>query len=138
VNRTSSRRNTFALFGALWVGCGGPARPAPSTVDRTEGAPACETDQSQLKVMLHPGQAMHTPVGVDVTFVGSGHDDFDDGRFDDWVSLRFQIGDEVIERMVSVHAPRRASELPTVCWQLGAATKDGIEIIFMPKAGTAP
>lgn len=76
------------------------------------------TDASQLTVEVERGQTVETPTGVTVTFVEAGHDDFEDGGFDDWVSLRFQRGDEVVSRMPSVLAESPVEPVLGVCWQL--------------------
>ena len=82
---------------------------------------------------MKSGQVKQTPTGIEVTFVGQGHDDFDDGRFDDWVALRFRRGNEKAERMVSVYGEHQAEELLGACWILDSARGDEIVITFFPK-----
>lgn len=124
-------------------GCGGgsgerPLRNTPN--ERTARSPpdaaanpACDLDKSALTVKLVTGQTVATPTGIEVTFVTSGHDDFEHDRFDDWVSLRFHHDGAVEDRMVSLLAPRRAERLFEGCWQLVGLRAGVLEIVFLPK-----
>src|SRR5688572_23432297 len=117
------------VLALIAASCGAPsepsnrATPAPPAVAQHASPPvvhenpACDGDASQLTVELLAGQTLATPVGVEVTFFGADHADYDDGRSDDWVSLRFRRGGAVEHRIVSLYAPRRADEVFDGCWR---------------------
>jgi hypothetical protein len=73
-----------------------------------------------------------------VTFVGSSHDDYDDGRFDDLVELRFARGGKSEVRIVSVHAPARVDEVLDVRWNLQSAHPRELEIVLYPRVDARP
>jgi hypothetical protein len=109
---------------------GSSAGTTPAPV--SPGDPACDTNASALTVALVAGQTIETATGVAVTFVGTGHDDFGDGRFDDWVSLQFRRDGSVEDRMVSLHAPPRAERLFYGCWKLIGLVDRKLTLVFLP------
>jgi len=56
-----------------------------------------------------------------------------DGRFDDWVVVRFQRGSELTSRTVSIYGEPHAEELLGACWILGLAGSEQIVITLYPR-----
>ena len=110
-------------------------RPQPSSAPAEPRSNGCDTTKSALQVTLKRGRPSATPTGIEATFVGAGHDDFADGRFDDWVEVRFQRGGEVTSRIVSLYGQRRAEELLGACWSLDSGGSEQIVITLYPRPG---
>ena len=129
-------RSAIALVVAT-VSCGAAQEPAtdvrrPSAETRPLAIESgCVTNKSALRVVLDVNQLVRTPTGIDVTYLGAQHDDFDDGRFEDSVSFRFQRRAEIETRMVSIHA-RQAQQVLTGCWRLLEASPSRAVIELLP------
>ncbi|NOU34813.1 MAG: hypothetical protein HOO96_43535 [Polyangiaceae bacterium] len=61
---------------------------------------------------------MSTASGIEVTFHGSSHDHFEDGRFDESASFHFRRGPAQTDRMPSVLAPHPLDDVLGHCWRI--------------------
>lgn len=140
----SVRHGVFALL-ATALACGPSPAPASSGAGRASVVPSsprssarCDTSKSALAVTLEAKHPVATPAGIEVTFVGAGHDDFADGRFDDWVEVRFRRGDESISRIMSVYGDHPTEEVLGACWRLTSAGAERIALTLYPRRADAP
>jgi hypothetical protein len=126
-------RLALVVIVAALAACGGTS-PRPSSSGQTAVAsPECRTDLSALVVTLALQKSAATPTGVTIAYVGAGHDDFDDGRFDDWVELRFTRAGKTEARMVSVYAPPRVEAEDEYCWELRSAKPGQVVVAVYPR-----
>ena len=81
---------------------------------------------------------MSTASGLEVTFRGTSHDDFGDGRFDETAAFHFRRGPAETDRMPSVLAPRALEEVLGHCWRYVRVERDEATIELAPAVATAP
>ena len=125
------------------IGCGSPPpptrapeAPAPAPERHETGDPRCDTGHSALTVTLEQGKTAHVPFGnpsIDITYLGTTHADYDDGRFENLVHLVFQRGAAKESRLVDVRAEGRAELLLDTCWAL-TSHGDEVAVTLFPKA----
>jgi hypothetical protein len=85
---------------AVVIACGPTARPQHSASPRR-----CAGHREHLD--LRVGQPSVASEGIRVTLSGTSHDDYDDGRFEDWAHLAFERGDRRLDVALSLYALSR-------------------------------
>jgi hypothetical protein len=126
-------RPALVVLVAALAACGGTS-PRPSSSGQTAvTSTECRTDRSVLVVTVALRESAATPTGVTIAYVGEGHDDFDDGRFDDWVELQFTRAGKTEARMVSVYAPARVEAEDGFCWELRSAKPGEVVLAMYPR-----
>ena len=112
-----------------------PAPPPPPSAAGAKVAvhPQCAGLSKLERLELAPGQTKETTSGLAVTFRGSSHDSYGDGRFEVWLQLDFRRGDEQVARRPSALAPGRLEPLLGHCWKLveSPAGRVVIEVALM-------
>ena len=127
----------------LWLAaCHGPGArsPAAAPASGPDAAPASgppaaapgpcsEPAAGAERLTLEPRGTATARDGLAVTFAGSGHDDFEDGRFDEWAQLVFRAGGAEEQRLVSLLALPHVTEVLGRCVRVeGGATRLSLDI----------
>lgn len=116
-----------------------PGPPRPSTQNQATQRPAsapsapaqpsatgtgCSPASPLARLVLPTGRSVSTASGLEITFRGASHDDFEGGKFDESASFHFRRGADQTDRTPSVLAPDGLEEVLGHCWRSVGVTPD--------------
>ncbi len=113
---------------------GSELAPRPTATATATGAAPCAPASRPERLVIAAGRTVSTRSGLEITFRGTSHDDFDDGRFDVTAALHFRRGADETDRLPSTLAAHPTDEVLDHCWHLVTATDTAATVDVAPRA----
>ena len=136
------RAYTTALVSSLVCACASEAIPAaeprteasapePTALaerEREREPASCEQPSEIERVELEASDSKELASGLELRFVGSSWDHYEDGSFDQLAEFRFRLGEQNTSEIISALAPNDPPSFRPVlghCWRLVGLSESG-------------
>ncbi len=106
---------------------------APRPTATATATATCTPASPPERLVIAAGRTVSTRSGLEITFRGTSHDDFDDGRFDVTAALHFRRGPDETDRLPSTLAAHPTDEVLGHCWHLVTATDTAATLDVAPR-----